>query len=67
MFGDAVSGALSSRGWGHHELARRLNLRVAFIDALVEGRGHEHMDASYEWSHMRTIASLLEINLESLA
>lgn len=66
-FGVVMREAMTSHGWDVQDLARRLNLRVSFIDALAQGRGDEHMDSIYEWSHIRTIAHLLEIELGNLA
>ncbi len=51
-------------GMSTEELARKLNLRPAFIIAVEEGRGADHMDWPYERIHLRTIARVLNMNLD---
>lgn len=53
------------RGWKVEDIARRLNLRPSFVAALEQGRGMEHMNEAYEWSHMKSIAGLLDVDVQS--
>ena len=52
------------RGLEVAEVAERLRLRTSFVAAVEDGRGHELMDESYEWSHIKSIAGVLDIELE---
>ena len=62
--GIAIRDERVRRGLEIEDIAEWLKLRRSFVEALEDGRGNEHMDESYEWSHIRAIAGLLEIELE---
>ena len=53
------------RGWEIEDVADRLNLRPSFVAAVEDGRGMEHMDEAYEWSHIKAIAGMLGVELEA--
>lgn len=53
------------RGWDIECVAERLKLRASFVAAVEDGRGREHMDEAYERSHIKAIAGLLGIELET--
>ena len=53
------------RGWEIGDVAERLKLRSSFVAAVEDGRGREHMDEAYERSHIKAIAGLLGIELET--
>ena len=62
--GDLIRSARLGRGLEVEEVAERLKLRWSFVAAVEDGRGNEHMDESYEWSHIRSIAGMLNVELE---
>lgn len=47
------------------DIAERLKLRASFVAAVEEGRGGEHMDEAYEWSHIKAMAGMLGMELEA--
>lgn len=51
------------RGWEIEDVAERLKLRSSFVSAVEDGKGGEHMDEAYEWSHIRSIAGVLGVEL----
>ena len=53
------------RGWEIGDVAERLKLRSSFVSAVEDGRGGEHMDEAYEWSHIKAIAGILGVELEA--
>ena len=53
------------RGWEIEDVAERLKLRSSFVSAVEDGRGWEHMDEAYEWSHIKAIAGILGVELEA--
>lgn len=53
------------RGWEVDDVAERLKLRSSFVAAVEEGRGRDHMDEAYEWSHIKAIAGMLGIEVEA--
>lgn len=53
------------RGWEIQDVADRLRLRASFVAAVEAGRGWEHMDEAYEWSHIKAIAGMLGVELEA--
>lgn len=53
------------RGLEIEDIAEHLKLRASFIAAVEEGRGREHMDEVYEWSHIKAIAGMLGIELKA--
>ena len=53
------------RGWEIQDVADRLRLRASFVAAVEAGRGREHMDEVYEWSHIKAIAGMLGIEVEA--
>ena len=62
--GVVIRDARRRRGLEIEDVAERLRLRRSFVEALEEGRGNEHMDESYEWSHIKAIAGLLDLDPE---
>ena len=62
--GDLLRSARLGRGLEVEDVAERLKLRSSFVTAVEDGRGNEHMDESYEWSHIRSIAGMLNVELE---
>lgn len=52
------------RGLEVADVAERLKLRTSFVAAVEDGRGHELMDEAYEWSHIKSIAGVLDLELE---
>lgn len=57
--------ARERQGLAVEDIADRLKLRSAFVVAVEDGRGKELMEETYEWSHIKSIASLLEIDVEA--
>jgi len=53
------------RGLTVEDIAERLKLRSSFVAAVEQGRGSEHMDEAYEWSHIKAIAGMLDIELKA--
>jgi cytoskeleton protein RodZ len=53
------------RGLSVEDVAERLKLRTSFVAAVEDGRGTEHMDGTYEWSHIKAIAGMLGIELKA--
>lgn len=49
------------------DIAERLKLRASFVAAVEDGRGQDHMDETYEWSHIKAIAGMLGIELKARA
>lgn len=45
------------------DIARRLNLRTSFIQAVEDGHGDDFMEWSYERSHLRSMSSILGVTL----
>lgn len=62
-WGIQVREARTSQGLTPRQVADQLNLRESFVDALEGGRGDEHMDRAYARIHLRSIATLLGIEL----
>jgi len=65
--GAQLEAARERRGWRVEDIARRLNLRPSFVAALEQGRGMEHMDEAYELSHLKSIAGLLDVDVQERA
>lgn len=63
VIGQRLAEAREVKGWSVDDIAARLNLRPSFVAAVEEGRGHEHMSWGYEKNHIRTIASILSIDV----
>lgn len=63
--GRQLSAARDNEGLSVEDIANRLNLRSSFVSAVEDGRGDEHMDWVYERNHIRAIAALLSIDVES--
>ena len=53
------------RGLDVEDIAERLKLRTSFVAAVEDGRGMEHMNEAYEWSHIRAIAGMLGVEWEA--
>ena len=53
------------RGWEIQDVADRLRLRSSFVAAVEAGRGREHMDEAYEWSHIKAMAGMLGVEWEA--
>lgn len=53
------------RGLDVEDIAERLKLRASFVAAVEDGRGMEHMDEAYEWSHIKAMAGMLGMELEA--
>lgn len=51
-------------GLSIEDIAERLKLRTSFVAAVEDGRGMEHMDEAYEWSHIKAMAGMLGIELK---
>lgn len=62
--GTRIKDERQRRGWEIEDIAERLKLRASFVEALEEGRGNEHMDETYERSHIKAVAGLLGLDLE---
>lgn len=63
--GSLLRAARERRGWEIEDVAERLKLRSSFVAAVEDGRGGEHMDEAYEWSHIKAIAGILDVELEA--
>jgi cytoskeleton protein RodZ len=63
--GEALKRARQERGFTQRDIAERLKLRETFIAAVEEGDGRSHMDEGYERQHIRAIAQLLDVDIES--
>lgn len=63
--GSLLRVARERQGLAVEDIAERLKLRSAFVVAVEDGRGKELMEETYEWSHIKSIASLLEIDVEA--
>jgi cytoskeleton protein RodZ len=55
--------ARQGAGLSCEDLAKRLNLRVATIEAIEEGTGEAMIGEMYAKSHTKTIAALLGVSL----
>jgi cytoskeleton protein RodZ len=64
--GEQIRTARERAGISIEGLAEKLNLRVGFIQAVEEGRGGQHMDWAYERIHLRSIARILQLNLDAI-
>lgn len=64
LIGDQVRQARELACMTSDDLARKLNLRASFIIAVEEGRGANHMEWAYERIHLRSIARLLDLDLD---
>lgn len=64
--GEQIRAAREQSGISIEGLADKLNLRVGFIQAVEEGRGGQHMDWSYERIHLRSMARILELDLDAM-
>lgn len=64
--GHQIRAARERAGITIEDLASKLNLRIAFIEAVEEGRGGQHMDWSYERIHLRSVARILQLNLDAM-
>jgi len=65
-WGQALRQARLDAGLEVDDVARRLNLRASFVQAVEEGRGGDHMDWSYERNHLRSMAAMVGITLMGL-
>lgn len=63
--GALLRGERQQLGLVVEDIADRLKLRSSFVVAVEEGRGNEHMDEAYEWSHIKAIAGMLSIDLKA--
>ncbi len=62
--GRRIRGERERAGLTVDEIAARLKLRSSFVTAVEDGRGREQMDESYEVAHIRSIAQLLNMEVE---
>lgn len=61
--GVSLAAARLEAGLSVEDVAGRLNLRPSFIVAVEEGRGDDHMDWAYERNHIRSMATILSLDL----
>lgn len=64
--GQQIRAAREQAGISIEGLAGKLNLRVGFIQAVEEGRGGQHMDWAYERIHLRSMARILELDIDAM-